>query len=246
MPNDARIAAAAGGHRLSVAARDLASGATVEFRPGRRYLAASVAKVAIATVLLVRAQAEGRALTGEELSMAGEMIRVSDNDAAHALWRRTGRDAAMADVLRAFGLRETRTTARSWGLTRTSAADQARLVAALAGDTSTADATVLDAGRRAYVLRLMAEVAADQRWGIGAAARPGERLALKNGWLDYSGDDGRWTVNTVGRLTGDGHDLVIAVLSNDHATLRDGIAAVEAAAVAAARTLRGGPGCGAE
>lgn len=246
MPNDAPIAAAAAGHRLSVAARDLVTGAAVEYRPGGRYLAASVAKIAIAATLLVRARAERRALTGEERAMAGEMIRVSDNDAAHALWRRTGRDAAMADVLCAFGLWETRTTAESWGLTRTSAADQVRLLAALAGAASAADAAVLDAPRRAYVLRLMAEVAPDQRWGIGAAARPGDRVALKNGWLDYSGDDGRWTVNTVGRLTGGGHDLLVAVLSNDHATLHDGITAVEAAVTATARTLRTAPADGAD
>jgi beta-lactamase class A len=239
VPNDAgtdRVHAAVRGAHVSVAARDLRTGAVLSYGPGERYLAASVAKIAILAVLLVQARAEGRPLTGRERDLAARMIRVSDNDAAHELWNRTGRDAAMDGVLRAFGLTETRTTPESWGLTRTSAADQVRLVAALAGDAS----DVLDQERRAYVLDLMAGVAADQRWGIEAVARPGERLEVKDGWLDYSGHDGRWTVNSVGRISGDGRDLVLAVLSDDHATLDDGLAVVERAAVAAAGVVRDG------
>jgi len=221
----ARLRAAAGPYRLSLAAHDLVSGATVTYRPHERYLTASVGKIAILTVLLVQAQAAGRELSAEERALADKMITISDNDAAHELWRATGRDAAMAAVGAALGLTETVTTPESWGLTRTSAADQVRLVTALATGTP-----VLDRERCAYVLDLMAAVRADQRWGIGTVARPGDRVALKDGWLDYSGDDGRWTVNSVGRVTGDGRDLVVAVLSNDHATLEEGIRAVERAA----------------
>jgi beta-lactamase class A len=240
VPNDAgtdRVRAAVRGGHVSVAARDLRTGAVLSYGPGERYLTASVAKIAILAVLLVQARAEGRPLTGRERDLAARMIRVSDNDAAHELWNRTGRDAAMADVLRAFGLTETVPVPESWGLTRTSAADQVRLVAALAGDAGDA---VLDPARRAYVLDLMVDVAADQRWGIEAAARPGDRVAVKNGWLDYSGHDGRWTVHSVGRITGDGRDLVLAVLSDDHATLAAGFAAVERVAAAAADAVRDG------
>jgi len=206
---------------VSVAARDLRTGATYAYRPEGRYLTASVGKIAILTVLL----AEGRDLTRRERELATKMITVSDNDAAHELWRATGRDTAMAAVNARLGLTETTTTPESWGLTRTSAADQVRLVTALA-----TGSPVLDRERGEYVLALMAGVVPDQRWGIEAVARPGERVALKNGWLDYSGDDGRWTVNSVGRITGAGRDLVLAVLSNDHATLDEGIEAVETAA----------------
>jgi len=231
----ARLRDAVGAYRLSLAARDLVSGASVTYRPDGRYITASVAKIAVLTVLLVRAQAAGRELTERERALAHEMITVSGNDAAHELWRANGRDTAMAAVHADLGLTETVTTPESWGLTRTSAADQVRLVSWLAGS---AEPPVLDRGRRAYVLDLMAEVVAGQRWGIGSAARPGDRVALKNGWLDYSGDAGRWTVNTVGRITGGGHDLVMAVLSNDHADLDEGITVVERAAVIGARALR--------
>ena len=218
MPNDA-------GYHLSLAARDLVTGRTLTYRPDGRYLAASVAKIAILAVLLVRARAEGREPAPEEYSLAEKMITVSDNDAAHTLWHATGRDTAMAEVNAALGLTETVTTRESWGLTRTSAADQVRLVTALALGTP-----VLDRSRCAYVLDLMAAVTADQRWGIGSVALPGDRVAVKNGWLDYSGDDGRWTVNSVGRITGGGRDLAVAVLSTGHATLDEGIRAVERAA----------------
>lgn len=239
VPNDdavrARLRDSVGAYRLSLAARDLVTGASLTYRPDGRFITASVAKIAVLVVQLVRSQAAGREPTERERALAREMITVSDNDAAHELWRVNGRDAAMAEVNADLGLTETVTTPESWGLTRTSAADQVRLVSWLAG---TAEPPVLDRRWRAYVLELMAAVTPEQRWGIGAVARPGDAVALKNGWLDYSGDDGRWTVNTVGRVTGGGRDLVMAVLSNDHADLDDGVAAVEKAAAIGAEALR--------
>lgn len=238
MPDDevrARLRDAVGAHRLSLAACDLVGGECLAYRPDGRYLSASVGKISILTVLLVRAQAAGRELTGRERALADAMITVSDNDAAHELWNATGRDAAMAAVHAEVGLTETVTTPKSWGLTRTSAADQVRLLSWLAG---CAEPPALDGGRRAYALELMAAVTPEQRWGVGAVARPDDAVALKNGWLDYSGDDGRWTVNTVGRVTGGGHDLVVAVLSGDHIDLHEGIAAVERAAIIGADALR--------
>lgn len=239
MPDDEavreRLRDAVGTYRLSLAACDLVSGESLTYRPDGRYVSASVGKIAILTVLLVRAQAAGRELTERERALADAMITVSDNDAAHELWNATGRDAAMAAVHADIGLTETVTTPESWGLTRTSAMDQVRLVSWLAG---CAEPPALDGARRAYALELMAAVTSEQRWGIGEVARPGDAVALKNGWLDYSGDDGRWTVNTVGRVVGGGHDLVMAVLSGDHIDLDEGIAAVERAAIIGADALR--------
>lgn len=228
-----RLHDAVGERCLSVCARELCTGETVGFRPQLRFVTASIVKVEILLALLMRARRDGRELTDGERAAAARMIEVSDNDAAHGLWARVGRDAGMADVDRALGLYETEPDPESWGVTRTSAADQVRLLAEL-----TPVGTRLDKQDRGYPLDLMAGVTDVQRWGVGAVARPGDRVVLKNGWLPYSKDAEHWTVNTIGRVTGDGHDLLLAVLSSGHATLQDGIRAVERAVVITAEALR--------
>ncbi|GAB2855238.1 hypothetical protein GCM10027074_22800 [Streptomyces deserti] len=60
----------------------------------------------------------------------------------------------------------------------------------------------------------------------------GSSFALKNGWLPRS-TTGLWDVNSVGRVTVDGRDRLVAVLSNGNATKAAGIALIEAAATAA-------------
>lgn len=225
-----------GGRCLSVCAHELRSGATIGFRPRLRFVTASVVKVEILLALLMSARRAGRELTPEERDAAARMIEVSDNDAAHELWARVGRDTGMADADRALGLCETVTSPESWGLTRTSAADQVRLLTEL-----TPAGTRLDKRDRGYPQDLMAGVADGQRWGVGAVARPGDRVAVKNGWLPYSGDGDRWTVHTIGRVTGSGHDLLLAVLSSGHATMDEGVRAVERAAAITAEALRPPP-----
>ena len=53
---------------------------------------------------------------------------------------------------------------------------------------------------------------------------------MKNGWLPRSTEGGRWIINTVGRVTGDGTDVSIAVLSHNHGSMAGGIKVVEKAA----------------
>ncbi|MER7663289.1 hypothetical protein [Streptomyces sp. NPDC096193] len=96
----------------------------------------------------------------------------------------------------------------------------------------TAD-SVLSEASRSYAQGLMADVAADQDWGVSAA---GTGWALKNGWMPRTAT-GLWDVNSVGRVSVGGRVLLVAVLSEGHATKESGIAAVEAAARAAVGVL---------
>jgi len=73
----------------------------------------------------------------------------------------------------------------------------------------------------------MGQVVSDQDWGVSAAARTGETTILKNGWLSLDSDDGLWAVNSIGRITGNGTDVTIAVLSHGSDDLDDGIALVQ-------------------
>jgi hypothetical protein len=73
----------------------------------------------------------------------------------------------------------------------------------------------------------MSSVNADQNWGVSAAAFGGERISLKNGWSSRSTEQGRWIVNSVGRISDDDTDTAVAVLSHGHGDKQRGIDVVE-------------------
>jgi beta-lactamase class A len=213
---------------LAVAVADRRTGRTYSYAGRRSFETASIVKVDILATLLLQAQRAGRALTAQEKSLAAAMIEESDNDAASALWDRIGGIAGSAAT---FGLAATRAgTGGAWGLTTTTAEDQERLIGVLADPAG----PVRDAG---YLLGLMAGVDDDQDWGISAAAQPGEAVALKNGWLARSTEDGRWIVNSIGRITDADTDVSLVVLSHGHASFDAGVAMVEAVAKSVRATL---------
>ncbi|WP_225828076.1 serine hydrolase [Streptomyces naphthomycinicus] len=201
----------------------------------RAYDTASIVKVDILASLLLQAQDAGRHLTARERKLAEPMIRRSDNAAANALWRQIGRAPGLAAANERLGL--TSTTGGpggKWGLTRTTASDQIRLLRAVfdSGGTARKGYGGLDAESRTYLRNLMAHVVAEQSWGVSAAGGPGSSRALKNGWLQR-GTTGLWDVNSVGRVTVDGHRYLVAVLSDGSASMTDGVRLVERTARAA-------------
>ncbi|OEJ27751.1 hypothetical protein BGM19_08910 [Streptomyces agglomeratus] len=186
----------------------------------RSFAAASVVKVGILAALLLRsARDEGRAPGPAERAYAEAMIRRSDNDAASALWAAVGGAAGLDAALARLGLTETAAD-RAWGRTRTTARDQVTLLGAVFGPGN----GVLDEDARTYIRTLMGQVVAGQDWGVSAA---GSGAALKNGWMPLDAT-GLWAVHSVGRVrVADGRRLLIAVLSEGHATKEAGIAVVE-------------------
>ncbi|MFI0351841.1 serine hydrolase [Actinomadura sp. 9N407] len=209
--------------RVSVAVRDLATGLSyahgTKLRPGT----ASIVKVQIVMALLLQARREERMLTSDERDLAERAIVVSDNDAATALWRAIGGGAGLAEAGRRLGLKHTEPgQGTAWGATTTSATDQVRLLAAL-----TSAGGPLSSRDRHHVLGLMRNVVPEQAWGVSAAAGDGAEVALKNGWLPRVADGGAWTVNSIGRIHDGGHDYLIAVVSDHHASMAEGVEAVE-------------------
>ena len=222
--------------RVSVAATNLATGATFGYFDDRRFPTASVVKVDIAAALLLQAQDDGQALSAGTDELVIAMIEQSDNDAADELWSRIGGSAGLAAADLRLGLTQTTPGPDGlWGLTTTSAADQLRLLVEL-----TSEQSPLAAPARAYLLRLMGAVEEDQAWGVSAAARPGDRLAVKNGWLPLDGDDGNWVVDSIGQLGGVGGTLLVAVLSDASADMDSAISVVQRAAVLGASALSAG------
>ncbi|MFG2477746.1 serine hydrolase [Streptomyces fagopyri] len=203
------------------------------------YDTASIIKVDILATLLLQAQDAGRRLTAQERAHAEPMIRHSDNAAANALWREIGRAPGLAAANKRLGLTETKGgSGTRWGLTRTTASDQIRLLRAVfgTGGKSNTGATALDEESRTYVRTLMAGVASEQAWGVSAASASG--LALKNGWLQRS-TSGLWDVNSVGRIVVGGHHYLVAVLSDGSTSMKDGVALVERTARAALTSASG-------
>ncbi|WP_405800589.1 serine hydrolase [Streptomyces sp. NBC_01506] len=216
----------------SVAVRDTATGRTTAHQhgPDPAHPSASVVKLGILAALLLRAQDTGRELTAQERVSAAEMIERSDNDAATALWHVIGGAPGQDAAHRRLGLRESAATP-DWGLSRTTATDQLILLDAVFND----GATLLSGPSRAFVADLMTRVVADQAWGVSAA---GSSPALKNGWMPLSAT-GLWVINSVGRVTASGRDILVAVLSGGHPTKKAGVALVEAAARAAVSAADG-------
>jgi Beta-lactamase enzyme family len=216
------MAAAQNVHYFAVAVLDHKTGVSYTFGADDAFETASVVKVEILAALLLRARKDGHGLTAGEQSLANVMIRQSDNAAATALWRKIGDAAGLRAANHTLGLTETVPgTGGWWGRTRTTVSDQVRLLDAIANPAG----PLGDSNQ--VILNLMGRVVADQNWGVSAAANSGESTVLKNGWMPRTNMGGRWTVNSVGRITGTHTDVTLAVMSRGHATLSHGIAFVE-------------------
>ncbi|MGJ5895940.1 serine hydrolase [Streptomyces niveiscabiei] len=219
---------------VSVGVLDLGSGDSAVYGEAA-FDTASIVKVDILAALLLQAQDAGRSLTAQERSYAALMIENSDNDSATALWNTIGQAEGLDAANDRFGMTGTEGGEGAlWGLTQTTAADQLALLQQVFGDSSE-----LNDASRAYVGGLMAQVEADQRWGVSAAAQ-GAEWALKNGWLPRS-TTGLWDVNSIGRVTAGGGAYLVAVLSDGNASMAAGVSLVEEAARVAVGAFAAGP-----
>jgi hypothetical protein len=204
---------------VTAALYDANSGATFVLNPGDLENTASIVKVDIMVTALQEARQNGGSVPAAELGLMPPMIEQSDNDAATDMWNDVGGPSAVARYNENLGLTST-TPNDAWGLTTTSAADQVKLVKALAYPNTT-----LSGQARAYGLSLMENVEPTQAWGVTGGVPPGVTVALKNGWLPLSPGD--WQVNSIGFVAGAGRDYVLAVLTDDDPTEAYGIATIE-------------------
>ncbi|MFF2851397.1 serine hydrolase [Streptomyces sp. NPDC058001] len=226
-----------GDARFSVAVASLdGAGGVARYGGGTAYDTASIVKVDILAAVLLRAQDAGRRLTDQERTYATAMIRSSDNASASALWEAIGRAPGLNAANARLGLTGTKGgDAGRWGLTRTTADDQLKLLRAVfATGTTGTIGTVLSEASRVYVQDLMGRIVTDQDWGVSAAADTD--WALKNGWLPRT-TTGLWDINSIGHVTVNGHPYLLAVLSDGNASKDKGVALVERAAVTAVGAL---------
>jgi hypothetical protein len=233
MSRDIRAVLSSRRGTVSVAVHDDDTGLTCALASERQYDSASVAKVMIMEGALRRAEELGRRLTGWELANIRPMITRSDNASARRLWTDLGH-AYLGGILARVGTSRTVLGPDGyWGLTRTTAADQMRLLNVLTNTRSFLKT-------RAYGLRLLSRVRGDQRWGVPSGMPSGLTAHLKNGWLPRATHG--WRVHSVGVFTGTHRTYRIVVLSHDNPTMAYGVRTIERIAQAVHRGLKHGRG----
>lgn len=192
---------------------------------------ASIVKLDILQALLARRG--GWPLPAADQALARSMIEDSDNAAATALWDKAGGAAGIGAYNARAGLTGTTPSPcvtcagfpwPGWGLTTTVPQDQIALLKQLVVP---GPHPLLPAAQRSYALSLMEHVTPGQAWGVSGGVPAGVTVALKNGWLPLAGPDSDWQVNSVGWVSGDGRDYLIAVLAAGNPTEQYGIDTID-------------------
>ena len=207
---------------------------------------ASIVKVEIMGTALREAETARTPLPAAEQALMPPMIENSDNDAATAMLAKVGGPSAVMRFDRSAGLTQTTvstlalipgTSLPGWGLTKTTALDEVRLVSRFAYPNP-----ILSSASRKYGLNLMEHVEADQAWGVSGGVPPGVTVALKNGWLPHNlAANSDWQVNSIGWIAGHGRDYVLAVLTNHNPSQAYGEETIQAIASKMFAELGPGP-----
>jgi hypothetical protein len=144
---------------------------------GRRYSTpvrgVSTIKSLLLLTFLRQPSVRRRSLTPAEKGLLDRMIRYSDNGAAGTMIARLG-EAQIEAEARRIGLRSFQLVHGFWGLSPTSARDQAVLFRHLDGN--------LPRRHRTYARRLFASIVSYQRWGVPRGAPRGFKVLFKGGW----------------------------------------------------------------
>ena len=206
---------------VTAAVYDATTDNTQLLNPGVQDITASIVKADILATALYQNQGSGQLLTSGEAALSVPMIEVSDNNAASGLFGAVGGPGGVSGFNQILGMNQTAPNG-AWGFTATTAADQVTLVKAVAYPNF-----VLGDPQRNYELSLMENVTPSQAWGVSGGVPGGVTVALKNGWLP---DGSGWHVNSIGWISGQGRNYVLAVLTSGDPDEGYGIATIQAVA----------------
>ncbi len=182
-------------------------GRTLTFEPDRQFFSASVSKAMLLVAELRRLRREESALDGTTRSLLQQMLTMSDNDAADAIYARVG-DEGLNEVANVAGMTDFTGDAGYWANVQLSASDLARFMSrldkllALPGG---------DAGSE-----MLSSVVPGQSWGIPKAAPDGARVRFKGGWRPSGTGE---LVHQVARVDADGKSYSLAILTDGSPTM---------------------------
>jgi beta-lactamase class A len=220
---------------VSIAALNTRTGARFDYGPRSGMWSASVYKLLVLEALLL----QHGGLPSGELGAATRMIENSDNVAGYQLFLAAGGNAGLVAAARRLGMKHTVIGRSDPTLTTTGASACLQMLQALVRPRP------LNSQSRELALRLMRNVEADQRWGVGAIADRGTSFANKNGWLSVDNsngpgetDNGLWVVNSVGIVTVGGDQVLLAVLTQHQRSFDAGVGLVRRLAQAVAPAIR--------
>ncbi len=236
--------------RVSIAIRDRRSGIVVQAGTTKAMVTASIIKVALAITVVEPILSEDEELDKATAQLVEAMICSSDNAATQKLFERVG-PYGLAQTYRKLRLSST-SPAGSWGMSKITSMDQLTIIDALVTPNEVVGVKTQD-----YLLHLMGNIDADQRWGISAGTGEDADVLLKNGWLPLADIDSeaepdsdqspispvktkpssasareeelneRWVVHSSGIVVGDSHNYEIVIMTQDNSTFEDGVALVE-------------------
>ena len=200
-------------------------GREVTYEADRLYSAASTVKAMLLVAELRRLEREQLPLDDGTAQMLRAMITYSDNEAADAIYARSG-DEGMFGVARDAGMKGF-TAAGHWGNAQLTARDLASFMWRLD--------ELLDLPHGRYASKLLESITGPQRWGLPEVTPDDARLRFKGGWVPT--DDGQ-IVHQAGLVEVEGKRFAVAVLTDAQPSMGHGIETVEAVAWQLLRTDR--------
>ncbi len=191
------------GDDMGVVVYDITHNRYYSYNDSTPFLLASSAKVPIMLSYLDLVESQNRQPTSSETQLLTRMITVSDNDAAQALFQARGWNAGQAQYLQKIGVSGYQPNANGWGWATLPPSSMTQLFTMLY------QGKVLNESDRALAMKLLGEVDAGQRWGVGQAAPDGARVYMKDGWV--AGPDGDWAMNSSGIVESGGETYILSV-----------------------------------
>lgn len=168
-------------------------------RMHERFDSASLIKAMLLVADLRRIAAAGQGLSEDDRAVLGPMIRVSDNDAASAIFAAVG-ESGLVSLASAARMTDF-SPSPAWGLSQISPTDQARFFAE--------QDSLIPRQFVSYARSLLSGIDPSQRWGIPAGVAGRYAVYFKGGWLPELG-----IVNQAARLEGHGETIALSILTS--------------------------------
>lgn len=182
-------------------------GRTMGFEAGRAFFSASVSKAMLLVAELRRLRRDGLALDEGTRSTLTQMITLSDNDAAEAIYAKVG-DAGLNEVAKATGMANYSGDVGHWSNVQLSASDLALFMSKLD--------ELLDLPGGEAGSEMLSSVISAQSWGMPQAAPGDATVRFKGGWRPT--DTGE-LVHQMARVDVDGKSYSLAVMTDGNPSM---------------------------